>query len=62
VSAELHVTSHDLVVVRLLYFDVQQPVVLRSDRDRGIDVHELVPRVAFGDKAHALQRILLHWL
>jgi hypothetical protein len=30
-SAELHVASHDLVVVRLLYFDIQQPEIVRSD-------------------------------
>ena len=30
-SAELHVASHDLVVVRFLYFNVQQPEIIRSD-------------------------------
>lgn len=40
-SAELHVASHDLVVIRLLYFDVQQPIVLMLDRDMEEKVTQL---------------------
>ena len=61
-GAELHVASNDLIVVRLLCFDFQQPEIVRR---RG--THEvvadllLVPRVSFRDEAHAFQWVLLDW-